>query len=321
MSRLHLKFRNVDARVVRALTQTMEAKPWRRHTNEARRRVAQELADRIVDAYRVPYVLVVRTASDFGLDFNPDSTSYLRIRRDGWDTLTLLSGIRLFVQTSKHHDQGDEVEVDNNLVWAWACSALYIVSPTVFRALARTNKVEGVKAIDTYSSETWTKIMEAGYGDDDGDLTTTTEIVATFLLTGERHVDDEVPADGSCAGLLESEMDSLFTAEDDEEGFDPDDDDYEPEEHGEDPGDAETADDYDASTDVDDDDDEDVASEAPATTGRFTGGDDGLDDLGIVKLRRLSRGRVSGGYSMRSPDLIAALRDAGVTASDLGEDE
>lgn len=41
---------------------------------------------------------------------------------------------------------------------------------------------------------------------------------------------------------------------------------------------------------------------------------DGLDALGIVALRRLSRGVVSGGYSLSKPDLIAALRAAGVAA-------
>lgn len=315
MSRLHLKFRNVDARVVRALTQTMEAKPWRRHTNEARRRVAQELADRIVDAYRIQYPLVVRTAENDGLNFNPGSDSILWLRRDGWNTLTLLSGIRLFVATATAHDAEDpNAEVDHAAVWAWACSALYIVSPVVFRSLARAGKVDGVTAQDTYTSETWAKIVEAGYADDDGGLTESPEIVANFLVTGERQVDDESPAP-SLPSLGDDEVDSLFTAEDDEEGFDPEDDDFEQEGPTEDP-----EDDYDPSADVDDEDEEDVEPEqAPATTGRFTGGSDGLDDLGIVKLRKLSRGRVSGGYSMRSPELIAALREQGVTASMLDE--
>lgn len=306
MSRLHLKFRNVDGRVVRALTQTMEAKPWRRHTNEAKRRVAQELADRIVDAYRVQHPLVINSGEETRLSFNPGSTSYLYVQRDGWNTLALLSGIRLHVATANAHDSDDpNAEVDADSVWAWACSALYIVAPVVFRSLARAGKVDGVTAQDTYTAETWAKIVEAEMGDDDGNLTESPEVVANFLLTGERYVDDEA-SDSSLPFTTDDDVvDSLFTAEDDEEGFDPDDDDYDPAEDVE---------------DDDDEDEEDVAPEAPATTGRFTNGEDGLDGLGIVKLRRLSRGRISGGYSMRTPDLIAALRQAGVTASDLGED-
>lgn len=41
---------------------------------------------------------------------------------------------------------------------------------------------------------------------------------------------------------------------------------------------------------------------------------DGLDALGIVALRQLSRGRIQGGYSLSKTALINALRQAGVTA-------
>lgn len=313
MARLHLKFRNIDARVVRALTQTIEARPWRRHTNEAKRRVAQELADRIVDSYRVPHALSVRLGDEFTLDFNPGSTSYLYVRRGGWDTLSLLSGIRLFVQTSKHHEAGTEDPVDADLVFAWACSALYIVAPTIFRSLVRAGKVDGMSAVDTYTSETWAKIVEAGLVNDEGELTVSPERVANFLLTGEVQVDDEGPN-----RIVVQDVDSLFTAEDDEEGFDPEDDDYD-EESDEETVERMDEDDYDPSADVEDEDDEDVAPEAPNTTGRFTGSSDGLEELGIVKLRKLSRGRISGGYSIPRGTLIDRLRELNVTASILDE--
>jgi len=61
-----------------------------------------------------------------------------------------------------------------------------------------------------------------------------------------------------------------------------------------------------------------IDESAPFTEADFdkvVGRGDGLDALALTDLRKLSKGGVvTGGYSMKKPDLIAALRSAGVRA-------
>lgn len=162
----------------------------------------------------------------------------------------------------------------------FACSALYRANPISFRSSARNGHVPGVSIRDTYSAETWQRLVQGGLVNELDGYTFNADAAATFLSTGnlpwESDDEDDEPEDVSDAYNDDLDNDDL--------------DDYEPEVE-------------DVPMVAEDDVPEQTAVMASEVS-------DGLDGLGISQLRRVSRGFVSGGYSLRKPALIHAIRQS-----------
>lgn len=284
MARFHLRFKNFRPAVIDAASKLFDAKPWRIEDLDERLTHAQTFVNEISAAYKTPTARV-RITNDFMSDYEPaivavgDDDEIISVESPiislgGWSILALFTATRVHLLANGVEAQGSHQYEDPQ---GWACSLFYTVKPAMFRARAREGRVPGVSARDTYTRESWAALVAQGKADNwNGTL-----IEAPDL--------SDLPPDS-----LHDDDDNLPDADEwDGEGFDEAHDDESISDEGDSPFQAVGSVVYDAETD-------DLV--------------DGLDSLGIVALRKLSRGRVSGGYSLAKPALIAALRQAGVRA-------
>lgn len=219
-----------------------------------------------------------------GLSVTPPAVKFPR-----WRTVEIVTAIR------KHLDflRGDRLSDPI----AWGASAVYLATPVAFRSAARSGKVRGVEAKDTYTTASWQMIVEADLVDRRGKLRFSSSDIAYFLANGQLPpaipIEVVTAAETADAGGLLSEGDEeLALIEQAEQGA--------------------LLDAAMAAVEA-----QEGAVYQEATEGPFNGTliapneiTDGLDALGIVALRKVSRGVVSGGYSMTKPVLIHTVRQS-----------
>lgn len=304
--RTHLKFRNFHTATTDAATELFEARPWREENIEQRQEIAQTFADKVCNAYHVPTVVVNigpggywRTTSYSPAIVQLNSMEQIESMSPPTITLAGWSIINLFVAVRTHllaNGTGDGEPV------AWAHSLFYAVKPAMFRARVREGRIQGLTAKDTFSAATWNLLVGAEAGDDDTGNLLVDPGEVTQIIEQIRE-GTYVPAPMTDPTATEGEL--TTDGEDDED---------------EDEGDVFEADDsLPDELETDEPDEDETVSETGNVLGtdrdpNVSANNDGLDALNIVALRRLSRGVVSGGYSMSKPELIAALRRVGVTA-------
>lgn len=174
MARLHLKFRNFRPEIVAAATTLFDQKPWTVEDDEQWLKIAQAFTDQVSNAYgvrsaavdlessyrrrtRVRYEPAQMEHSSMSEDEELVEVSPPRIVLTGHSIIVLFKGVRTHALA-----QGDMEAVSHDDPWGWACSLFYVVKPAMFRARARERRIKGVTAKDTYSSETWQRMTEAG---------------------------------------------------------------------------------------------------------------------------------------------------------------
>lgn len=293
MPKLHLSFRNIRVPVKDAALSLFERKPWRESPQE-QEKIANEFVRAASTAYSVvsPEVIVDYVSeSDIpyvgAWDYNPaegvqggdgipSSIQAAQIVLRKWSITELFAAFRV-------HLLNNGVEPRENVPepYGWAFSLFYSVKPVMFRARVRESRIGAVTEADLYSRNTLARGVAAGVVTEEGDI-----LVSNF----PKYLDELEAGTLTVESIL-----SALSHEEDAEG---------------DELEAQWA----ADAAIREEGDEAEVVPTTQTVGVPAIVDDGLDDLGIVDLRTLSRGVVSGGYSLRKPALIAALREAGVRA-------
>lgn len=303
MPKTHLRFKNFRLSTLEAAQALFDAKPWRLgFGSDEQVAIAQAFVDAVSASSHVPTAEVRISQSGFSpatyttaivranaLD-QIESLTPPRIHLSRWSIVSLLIAVRTHLLSNG----AEQVSGDPK---SWAHSLFYAVKPATFRARVRENRIAGVTAEDTFSTETWAKLVEVGLGD-----------VYTGRLTVERAEFDRVFPSVQDGTYVVPEVSETVSNLDDADEWDGPDDNLDDEEEFDEPADVTSF--------LGSDDDSDVggAQGEVDLIATSPGSDDGLDGLGIVALRRLSRGTVSGGYNLSKPDLVAALRNAGVRA-------
>lgn len=281
MARLHLRHRDIAPEVLEAVKEMNDRKPWTL-PRALRQEAATQFATRICSLGSVapPEIIFERGRSRRPYTYCPATTtgslglttSAAQIEFRRWRTVDVIAAVRHHV--SQVTDIRDLDPMD------WACSAFYQACPSSFRASARNGKVPGVTTKDTFTTESWLKLVAHGLVDSRGRLRFSTSEVTYFLAHGEfRSTDEDEDSDVSAVDTanlgsepytdeireeIEADIAGVVAEEDTPEQVDT------------------------------------VAVDSAVA--------DGLDALGIVQLRKVSRGFVSGGYSMPKPTLIHAIR-------------
>lgn len=334
MARHHLRFRNIKSEAVRAAEVLFEARP---HTQpaEVQLGIAQRFLVAVSDAYGVPVPDI-----SFGgrrLRYTPGLVDSL-----GDDsipatiTLRRFSVLNLF-RGARQHLLAEGVVQANGASddLGWAASLYYTVRPVQFRKIARQGRVPNVHPQDTYSTETWERMRNVGVVNQWDRL-----LVPNFdprdleaIENGDidpfgREEPAEAPVeDESDVYAAQVEDGEVACGECGGEGyFEPEDDESDPEEcpvcHGN--GVVPAA----VGTVQAEAETEEILSD-PETLAAIEEGerdleegnvsdtpDDGLDALGIVKLRKLGSGQgIEGMWDLGVNDLRAALRAKGITAT------
>lgn len=174
--RHHLKFRNFRPSIVQAAEDLFEAKPWSIDDDREWEKVAQAFCDAVSNAYGVRTAVVEADSSYTyrrrrGVRYEPAQVEHSvlsageemtevappKILVKNQSIISLFKGVRIHALA-----QGDLEAVSIDDPWAWACSLFYTVRPIMFRARARQGRIKDVTARDTYSSETWDRMVEAG---------------------------------------------------------------------------------------------------------------------------------------------------------------
>jgi hypothetical protein len=315
MARTHLRFKNFRPAAIDAAAALFAAKPWRMEFGSVEQITAsQHFVDVVCAAYHVPTAVVeidihgYQPAAYTTAVVHMNAMEEIESMTPPTIHLSRFSIVSLFIALRMHLLTNGQEQATGDPD-AWAHSLFYTVKPAMFRARAREGRINGVTARDTFTSETWTKIVAAGLGN---------EYHGT--LNVERN---------ELSLLLPSVLDGTYTPVANDWDYDDSDEDVSETSVVEDDNlddDLEFADDDDLDGfagammgDDEEDEDEPVVdaprpSELAMEAVEASDADDGLDRLGIVALRRLSRGVFSGGYSMDKPALIAALRTSGIRA-------
>lgn len=310
MPKTHLRFKNFRVSTLEAAAALFEAKPWRLgFGSDEQVAIAQTFVDAVSASNHVPTAEVVISQAGY----SPASYTTAIVRANSLDQIESISPpkihlsrwsiVSLFIAVRTHllSNGAEQVSGDPK---SWAHSLFYNVKPVQFRARAREGRISGVTAEDTFSRETWAKLVAAGVGDNyTGTLTIELDELPTVLAA---------VLDGSYVAPEVSET----ADDDDEDEWDGPNDNLADEDEFDEPADVTSflgADDADNFTD----EGERLELEHGASEGDHPELDhgDGLDGLGIVALRRLSRGVISGGYSLGKPELIAKLRENGIQAA------
>lgn len=292
MSKLHRSFKNIRVPVIDAALTLFESKPWSLSPDD-QQKAANEFVRAASAAYSVasPEVIVDVLDPD-GAYYNGAYSYHPAEAVEGGDGLPTSvqaaqiilrkwSIVTLFGCFRAHLlNSGVEARENTNEPYGWAFSLFYAVKPAMFRARVREGRISAAEfgEIDLYSRNTLARAVAAGVVTEEGEI-----LVSNF----PKYLNDLE------AGTLTVDQLLASVNIEDEELAEEDDDDFE-----------------------DDDDEVSETPEPQVVSPQGIDASDGLDDLGITELRQLSRGRISGGYSLRKPALVAALREAGVRASD-----
>lgn len=174
MARHHLKFRNFRPEILAAAGALFDAKPWSIEDDDEWLKVAQSFTDQVSNAYgvrsavvelepryrrrtRVRYEPAQMEHSALSADNEVSEVSPPKIVLTGRSIIVLFKGVRTNALA-----QGDIEAVSYDDPWSWACSLFYAVRPVMFRARARQRRIKDVTARDTYGSETWEAMRQAG---------------------------------------------------------------------------------------------------------------------------------------------------------------
>lgn len=328
--RLHLRFQNISENVLEAIRVLIADRPWDLGRDARCERVTEFFATMCAHAEvtPVPQVRFQRARHGIGgrrgFAYQPESTGSLGlevtpavITFNKWRAVQIIAAIRFHIDTKLGSDPGDP--------HPWACSAYYQANPVSYRATARKGMIRDVEIRDTFSTSTWNKFVDGGLVDRNGNLRFPAKDCLYFAVHGDfpepvtEPVVGRAPSPGEAiAASVDLDLSDLDEAVDqaaidtlesmasaqgaisgaamasveqdelDDEEYDEDDDEGEDEDVDVLDGNVHSAE------EVQEQFSNEVATE--------------LEGLGIVKLRKISRGKVTGGYSMTTPVLIAAIR-------------
>lgn len=305
--------KNFRPSVIDAASALFEAKPWRMEfASEEQAAITQAFASTIAATYGAPNVDV-----QLQWGYAPATYTPAIVREDGLGRiesvqspeirLSYFSIVNLF-KSVRMHVLANGAELVSGDPEAWVHSLFYTIKPAMFRARVREGRISGLTAKDTFTSETWQKLVDNGVADTDfGTILCRpnevrdilTQIAAgTYvneLPVGARRNDED-------EGDL-SEFESSFNEALDNDNLP---DEFENDEDDE-PGVSESFEGTPAEV---------AAAEADVAMAHEAL-NSGLNTFSIVQLRRASRGKFGGGYAMDKDTLIAKLVECGVTVEDV----
>lgn len=152
MTRPHLTFKHEDfeTHALVATEKLFEAKPWRLDLGQLD--LYQRWADDVCEAYGVPSVGIQKVDYDvvgFGYIIDPETGApNIIIGRYSLATLFCAMGAHLKLSISHHIDH-----------LAWGFSLFYVMRPVMFRRRVREGRIEGLTARDTFSRDTWARLV------------------------------------------------------------------------------------------------------------------------------------------------------------------
>lgn len=302
-TRPHLKYRGIRDEAKAAATDLFAQRPWTLENGE-KVDAAQAFADELSSIYGVPSPQIQISPRIFhSYSYRPAIRTALdeQITR-GVITLKNWSILQLFKALREHINYCKNQRVDE---FDWACSLFYSVKPTMFRKRVREGRINGVAVAALYTTETWERMKAEGLVDEYDRLVVPQEETEDedelAALAMDLAVEGEVLSgiDETEAFLSEQAMQAEADAADQR---------------------ADAAfgvnwDEDDEDEDESDDDDEPTVAEQVAAETDEAFRNDGLDNLGIVALRRLGSGQsIPGMWNLDKPGLIAALRAKGIRA-------
>ena len=329
MSKTHLRFKNFRPQVIEAASRLFEAKPWQESFgSEEQMEVAKRFVSEVSAAYNVANAEIEVSR----WQYSPASYQSAQVMVNGLDQIQSIAPAKIILSrwsiTSlfiavRTHLLANGVEQKTDDPEAWAHSLFYTVKPAMFRARVREGRIGGLVARDTFTRETWAKLVEAGVGQEwNGSIVCRPNEVngiiaqieaGTFTGYGTVVDPDFVAEDADESDLVDT--DNL----DDELEFDAD---------QEDPWDddviaQEAASDLEAETNAGTTVEQVSETSATAASNAEQAAEvaedavQALKSMGIVKLRKASRGRLQGGYTLPLDRLAAMLAAQGVTPADV----
>ena len=292
MARNHLAYRNIYPQAVEAAKTLIQGRFWQADYREAQQDACQQFVNTVAPLYGVPvppveFVEAIGSSgfssrtwgvvSDFGV---------MRIQMTHFSVTNLFVAFRSWT----HECGRGRIFVDDDRQ-KWAASLFYLAAPRRFRRMVRAGRINlGVTVRDTYTSETWQRLVVAGLAEEDDEYDIAELIVPNVKLSDLVRVEN---GEVTVEELVNSILDAT-------------------EQDGQ-PSDAGASSDSIEPPVVNPAEQGCDSSGRPIETFDPPTVDGSLEDLNITQLRRLSRdGVVSGGYSMHRDVLIAALRAAGV---------
>lgn len=174
MARLHIRFRNINKRTVRATQTLFDSKPWS-GTEEEQQSKFERWLRTVSEIYSIPQpTLTVTEESDvFGL-VAPNT-----IVLDKYSVTSLFHSFRAHMQ---YAGAVESAFYDRSEAQAWACSLFYTCRPILFRKQVRAGRISGVHSDDLLSSATLASRQD--------------EVDETFSgIVAENFSDDEVEDD------------------------------------------------------------------------------------------------------------------------------
>lgn len=146
MARLHIRFRTINKRTVRATQALFDSKPWGGSEEEQQSKFELWLR-KAAEIYSIPQpTLTVTQESDvYGL-VAPNT-----IVLDKYSVTSLFHAFRAHMQ---YAGAVDTAFYDRQEAQAWACSLFYTCRPILFRKMVRAGRIAGVRAHDLLSSAT-----------------------------------------------------------------------------------------------------------------------------------------------------------------------
>jgi hypothetical protein len=175
MARHHLRFKNFRQPTLDAARALFDASPWRMEDDADKREAYQTFVNAVATTYNIPTALVQVNRFVPGIEYVPaivevdaleqaEAVHPPRIVLPKWSILSLFYGTRVHLLAN---GQEPVSETDPT---GWAASLFYSVKPVMFRARAREGRIHDVKPQDTYGSQTWQRMIEAGVVREDGTL-------------------------------------------------------------------------------------------------------------------------------------------------------
>lgn len=328
MSRMHLKFKNFRETTLEAAEVLFDSKPWAMESDTEREIVANVFAASVSEAYQATtlQIAVHRRGPSQRMSYRPalveeDAIGQSRQLRGSVVVISPWSLFHLFRGVRTHLLACGEEPVSEADPEQWAASLFYAVRPEMFRARVREGRIPGMVARDTYSVDTWGRMLGEGMGDDHGRLRYTRQQTAQWAA-GTVTAEDlaaEVAAAQEAAQAVSEETAAVASIEDDaDETYEVEDewdDDMDEESEGpDDEDDPDTDEEVSETAQAIADSDSDSESATTFSVGESESFDDGLDGLSLVKMRQLGKGKgIERMWDLDADTLRAKLRAKGIT--------
>lgn len=213
--RPHLKYRNINADTKEALVDLFRANPWGSSSFETGKlEVAIPYMERICQTYnvatpefRIDPCIWGRFSYRRGTVFSLSSTTE---RTSGVITLRAFSLLSMLTALRKHINTHTGSRLDE---FAWACSAFYSVRPVRFRRLVREDRVVGLVARDTYTTETWERLVAEGQANPETGWYLISEMPSDETVAAAAEYVDALIEDEASEGV--TEIENYLNGEDD----------------------------------------------------------------------------------------------------------